>query len=61
MNSTNVSSHNYCSNYIFLHNFKLPNVNDFWILLAKILYFSILYNHFSKYYTSNYLFYGTFH
>ena len=42
MNSTNVSSHNYCSNYIFLHNFKLPNVNDFWILLAKILYFSII-------------------
>ena len=42
MNITNINLHSYCNNHIFLHNFKLPNVNDFWVLLAKILYFSII-------------------
>ena len=39
MNITNINLHSYCNNHIFLHNFKLPNVSDFWILLAKIMYF----------------------
>ena len=39
MNSTSVNLHRCYSNHIFLHNFKLPDVSDFWVLLVKILYF----------------------
>lgn len=39
MNSISVNLYRYYSNYVFLHNFAWPNVNEFWALLAKIWFF----------------------
>ena len=48
MNSANryiniyIYKYGYCNNYMFLHKFAWPNVNEFWVLLAKIDTFSII-------------------
>ena len=34
-----IYKHSYCSNYIFLHKFAWPDVNEFSVLLAKMWYF----------------------
>ena len=30
MSSISINLHDYCSNYVFLHNLTLPGVGEFW-------------------------------
>jgi len=39
MNSAGINLHGYFNNYVFLHNFIWPDVDEFWAWLAKILSF----------------------
>ena len=39
MNSNHINIHGYCSNFGYLDNFGLTDVEDFWSKMCKICYF----------------------